>query len=270
MLCSAASAEEGIALSKRQKEFERDQFAEGKRPGSGAFAARLAMLYKESLSTRATAIVEALKTVHSSFGGPLDEGVDAQLADWGARALADAYQGLEGAYARHLRSFGVELSCVPGLDHTYALAQATVANLPRRHLWELRNVPSRRPQPAGLNSSSQVTIHNSGTIGVVQTGAGSIANVQQQWIEGDTSALRSALASLRQALEQSPDVDPEMRQSLLADIDSAGVELQRDQPSRGKLLRWLGGIGASVGTLANIQPAYEAVKSLARALGIPL
>lgn len=269
-LSSAASADAWSDLANRQKDFERNEFARGQRPGGTGFAARLSALYRESLSARARAIVDALTTVHGSFNSPLDEGVDAQMLDWGARALSDSYQGLEGAYARHLQSFGIQPVHASGLDQTYALAQATLANLPTRYLWELRNVPAKRPEQASTTSPTQVTIHNSGTIGALQTGASSTANIQMQWVGGDTSELRAALAALREALEGAQGVELETRRALIADVDSAVTELQQVRPNKGRLLRWLGGIGALVGALGSVQPAFEAVKSLARALGLPL
>jgi hypothetical protein len=269
-LIASASADASMDLASRQKAFERQEFARGQTPGSTGFKARLAALYGETLTARAHGIADALIKVHSSFDFPLEEAVDAQLLDWGARALADAYSGLEGAYSRHLSLFGVDSSHGLSLDHVYALARVTVDSLPRRHLWELRNVPAKRPQQAASNAPVHVTIHNTGTIGAVQTGSGSIANVRQQWVEGDTTELKAALAALRSALERSQEIESSVRCDLVADVDSATVELGQKRPNTGKLLRWLGGIGTVIGTVGSVQPAYEAVRSVARALGLPL
>lgn len=270
-LSSAGNADAWSALARKQKEFERDEVARGRALAGAGFAARLAGLYAESLTERARAIVEALKTVHQSFNSPLDEGVDAQLQDWGASALAGAYQALEGGYVRQLQSFQIDPVHASGFNHTYALAQVTVANLPRRYLWELRNVPTKRPQlPAAALAAPSVVNNFNAPVGAVQTGPGSTAHVQQQWINGETSELRAALAALREALERAPDVEPEARRELIVDVDSASTELQKERPNRGRLLRWLGGIGTVVGTIGSVQPAYEAVKALARALGLPL
>lgn len=268
-LSSASNADAWSELARRQKAFERDEFAQGHAPAGAGFAARLAALYAESLTARARAIVDILKTVHQSFNSPLDEGVDAQLQDWGARALSDAYHGLECGYLRHLQSFGIDPAHASGFSHAYALAQATVGTLPGRYLWELRNVPTKRPQPPAPAPLAPVVINNSGTIGALQTGAGSSASVQQ-WVGGDTAELRQALAALRVALERAQDVEADQRSELIADIDGAVVELQQENPNKGRLLRWLGGIGAVVGTIGSVQPAYDAVKAVARALGLPL
>ena len=257
-------------LASRQDEFERAEFSRGQSPNGGGFAARLSELYKDCLSTQAKTISDTLLAVHRDFECPLDEDVDAQLADWGARAIADFYQNLELAYARHLQSFGIELARASGLDQTYALATTTIANLTSHHLWEFRNVPTKRPYRLPAAAPVQLTINNSGTIGAVQTGEGSTAKVEQQWVSGDLSELRVALAALLQALKRTNDVQPDLRIELIADVESAMTELQQERPSARKLLRWLGGIGASVGAIGNLQPAYETLKAVARALGIPL
>jgi translation initiation factor 2B subunit (eIF-2B alpha/beta/delta family) len=114
-------------------------------------------------------------------------------------------------------------------------------------------------------------VHNfNAPVGAVQTGPGSTAHVQQQWINGETSELLAALLLLRQALERAPDVEPEARRELIVEVDSATTELQKEHPNESRLLRWLGGIGAVVGSIGSVQPAYEAVKALARALGLSI
>lgn len=269
-LWSAQSADAAMSLSRRQREFEGAEFAKGRGPDGAGFAARLSALYKEDLSQRASTIAETLKKVHESFDSPLDEGVDAQLSDWGARALSLSYQGLEGAYARHLQGFGIQAIHASGLEHTYALAQATVSNLPSRYLWELRHVPTKRPKQPSPPAPAQVNNNNfHGPVGVVQNGPGSTANVQQ-WVQGDTAALQSALDTLRVALERAQGLEADTQQELVANVERARAELSEEKPNKGKLLLWLGGIGAVVQVAGSIQPAYAAVKVLASALGIPL
>lgn len=269
-LWSAQSADAAIDFSRRQNEFEKAEFAKGRGPGGAGFAARLSVLYKEDLSQRASTIAATLKKVHQSFNSPLGDDVDGQLRDWGACALSDAYQGLEGGFLRYMQGFGLQEIHASGLDHTYALAQATVFNLPSRYLWELRHVPIKRPQQPTPSAPAPVTINNHGSIGAVQTGPGSTANVLQQCVQGDTAALQSALETLRMALERAQALDADMQRDLVADIDRAYAELREEKPSKGRLLRWLGGIGAVVQGAGSIQPAYAAVKVLANQLGIPL
>ena len=101
-------------------------------------------------------------------------------------------------------------------------------------------------------------------------GASSTANVQQQWVQGDTVELRAALTALREALELAQDVDADQRSELIADVDGALAELEQEKPNRGRLLRWLGCTGAAVQTAASVQLAYAAVQLLAWVLGLSL
>ncbi len=272
-LWSMQSADAWSRLSHLQREFERDEFARGQSPNGSGFAARFSILYKENLSQCAMTIAEILKKVHKSFDSPLDEGVDEQLREWGTTALSQAREALEDAYLRRLRSYGLRDIHPVGMEHAYALGQATVANLLTRHLWELRNVPTMHPQRQ--ITEAKVTINttinnNGGTIGAVQTGPWATANVQQQWIEGDTSALQRALDDLRGALERSQHVMPEARGELIAGVDGAIVELQQERPSKVKLVGLLSAVSAAVAFLSDVQSAYEVVKSLASALDISL
>lgn len=267
-LLASANGDAWSELSRRQKEFERDEFSRGCRQGSG-FAARLSNIYKEDLSQRAKTIAELLIEVHQSFDSPLDEGVDEQLREWGAAALASARDGLEDAYTRHLQGCGLHDIPPIGLEHVYACGQATVANVPAGHLWDLRNVPALRPQHT-KEAPLTVNINNSGTIGAVQTGPGATAHVQQLWVEGDTSALRQALGELRDAVERSQEVAPEARAELIAGVDGAVVELQQERPSRAKLFALLVGFGAAVEAIGSLEQAYATVKALAKMVGVDL
>lgn len=275
-LWGAQSSDAWSGLSRRQHDFEQGEVARGQRPNGSGYAARLSALYKEDLSQRASTIAEILKKVHQDFDCPLDEGVSEQLREWGAVALANARDGLEEAYMRHLQRYGLRDIRPIGLEYVYACGQATVANVPARELWVRRNVPGKQPRlltaevPVTVINTFNNTINNSGTIGAVQTGPGATVNVQQQWVQGDSSELRGALAALRDALEATQDMPLEARREFVGNIDSTVAELQHERPDTMRLLRWLGAIGAAVETIANVQPAYETVKTLAQALGIPL
>jgi len=111
---------------------------------------------------------------------------------------------------------------------------------------------------------------NARAVQALQTGTGSTAHVQQQWVTGDTTALQLALDTLRGALERAQRLEAETQRELVTDIKHARAELREEKPNREKLLRWLGRIGAVVGAFASVQPAYEAVKALALTLGIPI
>lgn len=275
-LWTRQSADAWSNLSKRQRDFERVEIARGHSLSGSGYAARLSSIYKEDLTHRARVIVETLRRVHWDFDSPLDEGVAGQLCEWGARAVDDARDGLEVAYVQHLQRLGLQNIHPIELEYAYASARAAVHNELTHQLWEQRNVPRRHPHhqrsgaPVTVMNTFNNTINNSGTIGAVQTGPGAVADVQQQWIQGSSSDLREALGALRDALNGAQELDSEARRGLVGNIDNAIAELQQERSNVQRLLAWLGGIGAAVDTIASIQPAYEAVKAWARALGIPL
>lgn len=265
-LCSADLADASADFARLQQEFERGEFSRGRAPGGAGFAARLAKLYAQDLAKRTSIIVTNLKKIHADFGYPLDDDVDGKLTDLGSKTLSQQFQGLEGAYVRHLQRFGVAVVHPSGLDQKYPLRQASVHNLISRYLWTMRKVPMKTQTPP-VNQTN-VTIN--GQVGSVQTGAHAVANVQQHWSQREADNLVQALHQLRAAIGGAQGLDAAAREDLAINIDMAQTELNTASPNRARLLNWLGGVGTAVQVVASAKPALEAVRNAARALGLPL
>lgn len=266
-LCSAQMADASVAYSKLREDFERGESSRGQGPRGAGFAARLARLYADDLAKRTQIIISALKTIQEDFDLPPDEGVGEQLKDLGLRTLSQVFQGLEGGYVRHLQRIGLSAIHPSGLDQKYALHRVSVSNLISRHMWTIRRVPMKK-QPDASTGQTSVTIH--GPVGVVQTGAHSTANVQQIWSQAGAAKLIAELDSLRVVLIGTQELDAAAKHELAMDIEQAKAELGSQEPNKARLVRWLGGIGALVQTVASAQPALEAVRAAARAIGLPL
>lgn len=264
-LCSIGFAEAWTELARTQKEFEREEVTRGRGIGGAGFAARLAKLYENDLSKRTQIIVANLKQVHADFREPLAPGVDEQLKELGIAALRQQYQGLDGAYLRHLNHCGSSTIYPSGLDQKYPLHHATVHNQIVQYLWKLRKVPMKSPA-LPLNQSTFIF---NGSVGAVQTGLNATANVQQ-WMQGDSAALAQAFQELRTAIGGEPGLNSKDKDELVADIDQAEAELKAENPSKSRLLKWLGGVAAVVQTIGSAQPAFEVVRTAAKALGLPL
>ena len=265
-LCNADLADVSTDFARLQQEFERGEFSRGRAPGGAGFAARLAKLYAGDFAKRTNIIVTNLKKIHADFGYPLDDDIDGQLTNLGDKTLSQQFQCLEGAYVRHLQRFGVAAVHPSGLDQKYPLHQASVHNLIGRYLWTMRKVPMKSQTP----SVNQTNVTINGPVGSVQTGSHAVANVQQHWSQGDADNLVQALHELRTAIGGAHSLDAAAKADLIADIDKAQTELKAASSGTPRLLKWLGGIGAAVQAIASAQPAFEAVRNAARALGIPL
>ena len=116
---------------------------------------------------------------------------------------------------------------------------------------------------------NQSTFIFNGSVGAVQTGLNATANVQQ-WMQGDSAALAQAFQQLRTAIGGEPGLNSKDKDELVADIDKAEAELKAENPSKSRLLKWLGGVAAVVQTIGSAQPAFEVVRTAAKALGLPL
>lgn len=266
-LCSSELTDASSELAETLKNFERDNARSGRGIGGAGFAARLGALYAAALAKRTQIVVANLKRVHADFGHPLEADVDAQLLSLGAETMSHIYAGLEGAYVRHLGRYGLPATHPSGMDRTYPLHQATVHNQITQHLWTLRKVPMKSPNPPG-SSSTNITIH--GSVGAVQTGANSTAHVQQQWTQATTLALANSIKGLRVAVGNASDIDASEREELVADLSKAEAELEAQSPSKGRLAKWLGGVATAVQTVASVKPALELVRSAANAVGLSL
>lgn len=264
-LCSTKFADASAELACAQKEFQQEETTRGRGMGGAGFAARLAKLYADDLTKRTQIIVANLKMTHADFGTPLAPGVDTLLTDLGIKALSQQFQGLDGEYHRYLSRLELPGNHSSGLDQKYPMHQATVHNLISQHFWTLRSVPMKSPiQPLG-----QPTIIINGSVGAVQTGSNATANVQQRTL-GDSSALLEALQQLRTSVCGAPELNSKEKDELLTDIDKAQAELKVENPSKSKLINWLGGFAAVVQTIGSAQPAFELVRAAAKALGLPL
>lgn len=265
-LCNAELADTSTDFARLQEEFQRGEFSRGRAPGGAGFAARLAKLYAQDLAKRTNIIVANLKKAHADFGFPLDDDVDGQLTDLGSKILSQQFQGLDGAYVRHLQRFGVAVVHPSGLDQKYPLHLASVHNLIGLYLWTMRKVPMQSQTP----SVNQTNVTINGPVGSVQTGSHVVANVQQHWSQGEADNLVQALQQLRAAIGGAQGLDAAAREDLAINIDKAQTEVNAGSPNRERLLNWLGGIGAAVQVVASAQPAFEAVRNAARLFGLPL
>lgn len=251
-------------LAEKERAFDRSEVGQC---GSHGYAARLAALLQESLTTRSTWLLATLLEVHADFGAPVDDGIEDELIDWGARSLATQMQGLEAHFVRKLGSFGVGPWFCTNLDQTAPLCDLQIRNGVRRHLWKMRNVPMKRPGTQ-VQQTSGPTIKVVGNVGGIFTGEKASATIHQHVHSGQELALAKALEALALAIASEKGLAVAEQTALVDDARAAAAELTTQRPSQGRISGLLAGLNSSVGTLAAIKPAMEAVLDLAAAIGI--
>jgi hypothetical protein len=117
--------------------------------------------------------------------------------------------------------------------------------------------------------SAGTQLVNNGTIGIVQTGAGSTATVQQV-TGGDASNLIEALQKLLVVLTAEKGLAAEVKATLQDSIDCATAELKKANPDKARLADWLVLVASTVRAIASARQAYDAVCLAAQTFGISL
>jgi hypothetical protein len=107
-------------------------------------------------------------------------------------------------------------------------------------------------------------------VGAIQTGAGSTATTSQTINMQEAINLDNALAELEAAVNSSDALPTAPRNEVIEIIEDTRRELHREKPNASTLKALLSGTAETVRTVAALKPAYEAVKVVAAAAGIPL
>lgn len=104
-------------------------------------------------------------------------------------------------------------------------------------------------------------------VGAVQTGSGSVANVQQAASSDPYAALRDALQSLSQELSSS-ELAPSNRQEAEELIEKTVQEIESEKPTMSVVKALCSSLATAVQTLGSTSAAYQAVVGALAAFGI--
>ena len=108
-----------------------------------------------------------------------------------------------------------------------------------------------------------------GTVGVVQTGPGAIANIVQNLGAEEKHAILEALAQVRAAVEATQELAAQ-RQELVEIAEECTAIVQSQNPNNSKLRAMFDMLSSSIQTIASAQPAYQTLKVALLSLGITL
>ena len=106
-------------------------------------------------------------------------------------------------------------------------------------------------------------------VGAVQTGQGAVANVEMTWNSQVVESLRSQLSALRTQVAREGANLPE-RQAVEDVVDLAVIESNRDEPSVGKLTKYLTAAAVLVQTAGAMPEAYRLLKVIAGLVHVQL
>ena len=125
-----------------------------------------------------------------------------------------------------------------------------------------------KKRPVVLPYSPQFNFHNS-TIGALQTGDQSVANVQFQTGVASEDLIK-ALDIVLQSLNGIGYIPGQNKAEIIELVAEGKSELAKEKPNQTKLASYLGTIGQTLSIVANLKPAYEGLKTAANACGFHL
>lgn len=108
-----------------------------------------------------------------------------------------------------------------------------------------------------------------GSVGVVQTGPGAIANTVQNLGGDDRDSILKALEQVRAVIESSHELAPQ-RAELIEIAEECKQIMSSATPNNSKLRAYFEVFATSVQGIASAGPAYQALQAAALALGIIL
>ncbi len=124
-----------------------------------------------------------------------------------------------------------------------------------------------KSQPA---DSQSATFNIYAPIGVIQTGAGSTASVQQHFGPTERDTIRRALEAVEQSLPTVGQMVAVEREQLSEVVAEVRQELDKAQPNALRVRSAMTGIASTIQTLGAAAPAYALVKGALALLGVHL
>lgn len=124
-------------------------------------------------------------------------------------------------------------------------------------------------KPVELPYTPQINIHNS-SIGALQTGNESVANVNQKIDTEINKSLLEALINISEALRSMGSLPQNDIQEITELVNDGIQEIKKDNPNSSKLKAFVSTIGNAISFTADLKPAYESLKTAAIMIGLTL
>jgi len=233
---------------------------------SGAHIIAIQKIYANATAERGMFAWETLLRCISTVGVKYTEDLESQLKTAIDRHFPAHMNGLKYAIQEAANNLGM-----PNITAKLPDAVGDERNLILRKihseielfLIKLKTKPVEQPY------SPQITIHNS-TIASLQTGQGSIANVNQKFGPEVTEELSNALINLVTELAKIDSL-PKNDKAEIVELTNEGIEeIKKASPNVSKIKSYISTIGEAVGFTANLKPAYETLKAAATLIGLQL
>lgn len=230
--------------------------------GSSGWTLHIQAIFGRETAIRVEQVWKSIVRVHETLGCQMPDSLRADLKD-AIRTYASAiHRDLNVSMLKATRG-SLEQSGKALLDDARDLAVA-------KHVAEVDvYVDSLETKHKSKEASFPAsTYHFYGTVGAVQSGPGSVANVAQTINAENRTSLLSALEQVKAALSDASLMPANQRDDLLGITTDCQHELESENPNNTKLMAFLTVIGTGIQSIADARPAYEALKGAALCLGI--
>jgi hypothetical protein len=230
---------------------------------SGAAIRSIQKVCADELAARARIVWERLETTHQRLGSPQSE----TLADDMKRELETYIDEQD----QQLKQLATDQLAYMHNPHPVDLISGPKASIKEVLFAEIDLYVAGLPY---VNDQHLVgagtTINITGSVGSIQTGAGSMANVTQSINAADKEALWLALSEAKALLQEIDDATAPEKQDVLQVMSDAETELSKEAPNKTKLRGLLMGAAITIQTIPAMQPAYQAIKAAVLQIGFHL
>lgn len=221
----------------------------------------------EAVHERAAIVWQILHRAVTSLGVQYDEDMERELASAAEHYFPEHMDGLNYYVSEAAHQIGkVDIvNKIPDeIGNARRVALGRLSSEIRLFVMALQR--TRNPQPA---YAPQLNIFNS-TVGAIQTGHQSTANVQQQINAESREALIKALDVITERLGTSDALSAKNKAEIVELVTDTKNELGKAEPNITKVGAYLSAIGGTLGAIANLKPAYDALKTAAGFIGVTL
>lgn len=219
-----------------------------------------------AVNTRADLIWNILHRGITTIGIQYEDDVEQQLRDVVEKFLPENMRGLSTRVAQVAQQIGMAdiTNRIP--DEVTDARRAALAKV----FSEIKLfVMTLKKSPPVDAYTPQFNIYHS-TIGAVQTGHQSVANINLQLNAVSRESLIKVLDEIANELDTADIAPGQNKAEIIELVNDGKTELSKEKPNLTKLASYLSAIGNAIGVVANLRPAYEALKSAAALINITL
>lgn len=227
---------------------------------SGYHASQVLQAHERELEIRTIIAWESLVRAHKTLGSHLGNGIAAPFK----AALHSMINAFAVDLSASLQSYAQRLPATVAMSLTDAQRHLVKKHDIEVDLYEDSLMSSSKDQ----SKSPQYNFY--GSVGAVQTGANSQANVVQNLGAADQAALVKALELTSEAIRNSGQLGDRQQKELLEIAAECESELRSSSPNNTRLLTMFNVLATSIQAVASAQPAYQALKVALLPLGVTL